>query len=228
MSTAENQVFNPEGFAAPAASEEAFYKQYGLGKNGRMVDDDSTVVARFYKKMVEQTFITKETGVYTEKEVDYINIVVPGNDKMEVDCPVGEQHKRRFPNAWKTYCEGREQERRGTSLDQLTGGMGTKEIVFMHSMNVFTIEDLANVTDTHIGSLGADAREKRERARKMVHSKTEATEAQKIAADQQLQLDEMKKQNGLLSEQLARALAMNEKLVDRVERLESKEKRKDS
>jgi hypothetical protein len=203
--------FNPEGFAMPASSKEAFLKQHVPQ------DDDTGVIVRFYKKMEEQTYITKETGVYTEKPVDYINIVVRGNDKMEVDRPVSDVDKRRFAKSWADYQAGRQAESRGTPLDQLPGGMTPREIVHFHSLNVFTIEDLALVTDQHISSLGTGARERRSKAQAVVAGRQQSSETER-------QLTELKKQNGLLSTQLATALDMNTKLAERLDRLEAAQK----
>jgi hypothetical protein len=87
------------------------------------------------------------------ENVVFIRINIRGNDKLEVHRPANEADKRRFPFAWQEFQKGEAAASRGTHLNKLPG-LDAPTIRTYNAKNVFTVEDLALVTDTHLPNLG--------------------------------------------------------------------------
>lgn len=198
------------GLAGFSAAAKAFIREYVPA------DDDEGAIGTFetvreYKpaksqKMREQaTAAGKEPGPDCEvyEDVVFIRINIRGNDKLEVHRPAREEDKRRFPFAWQEFQKGSAAAERGTALTKLPG-MEPNMTRRYHSFNVFTIEDLALITDTHGPNLGTGWREMRQRAIEYVNSR-------KTSVQHNAEMDELRATMARQGEQLAQALALIER-----------------
>ena len=165
--------FSPDIFSPAASSEKAFLKQYVP------TDDDEGVLATFVKKLEIMPYLSQQAGKEIKEYKEYVRIVVKGDDKKVVFRPITEQDKRRFPFAWQQYQRGEEGALRGTPLSEL---FDTESEIVPHynAMNIFTLEDLAQISDGNMQNLGAGARENRLRAKEYLEK---ATGASKRIAD---------------------------------------------
>lgn len=152
--------FNPESYSS-ASSRDQFVRQY------EVKDDDKGVRAEFYKSPVFQPFKSKEAGREIVEMVDFIRIRVIGNDKSAVERPANEQDKLRFAELWKQYSAGQAQEQSGTPLDQLPGMM-FDTIAHLKTIHIHTVENLAQVTDTHGPNIGLGWRTIRKQAQEFL------------------------------------------------------------
>jgi hypothetical protein len=150
--------FNPEAFGSSTGSQASFLKQYVPN------DDDEGVIATFFVRDEVMPFLSQQAGKEIKEKKQYVRIVVKGNDKNIVIRPVTDQDKRRFPFAWQQFERGESQSAKGTPLSDLFDS--DSEIVpHYHAMNVFTLEDLSQVSDGNLQALGAGARENRLKAK---------------------------------------------------------------
>lgn len=172
----KDEGFDPANFPMPAASMQAFIKQYVPE------DDDSGAIASFE---VVREFKPAKSAAATEaaqkidqmapmveiwEDVIYVRINIRGNDKIEVHQPASDIHKRRFPFAWQEFQRGEQGALRGTHLSKI-GGMEANIIRAFNAKNVFTVEDLAQVSDNNLQNLGSGAREMRSKAVDFVRTK---------------------------------------------------------
>ena len=107
---------------------------------------DSKFYVQFYVRPVMNNFRSSEAGrpIYEEKE--YIRIIVPGDSKTTVDCPVDNIFRQRFEKQYEKFKKGQEQAVDGTPLEmwpQMTVGLCAE----LKSMNVTTVEQLAALDD---------------------------------------------------------------------------------
>ena len=107
---------------------------------------DSKLYVQFYIRPVMNNFRSSEAGrpIYEEKE--YIRIIVPGDSKTTVDCPVDAIFRQRFEKQYEKFKKGQEQAVDGTPLEmwpQMTVGLCAE----LKSMNVSTVEQLAALDD---------------------------------------------------------------------------------
>jgi len=208
----QEQGFNPEYFGAAASSQKAFLKQYVPE------DDDEGVKATFRREREFKPFLSQQKGEEVYEYVDFIRIVVNGNDKLEVDKPACDADKRRFPFAWQQYQLGKEQSARGTPLDEL--GIPGSVVAAYHAKNVFTVEDLSTVSDGNLQGLPAGARDARHRARERVELKKLAQSSGETEVLRK-QLTETQAKNAELEKNLNRAMSALERMEKRLDEQEA-------
>lgn len=153
--------FNPDVFQVAASSQEAFIKQYVPS------DDDQGVLGNFETVKEFKPFKSQQEHKEIFEDETYVRIKIRGNDKLEVFRRCTDVDKKRFPFAWQQFQSGQEQGRRGTPIVQLSG-MDSSMVVGYNAKNVYTVEDLAAVSDNFLGDLGTGARELRYKARQYV------------------------------------------------------------
>jgi len=108
---------------------------------------DSKLYVKFYTRPVMHGFKSSEAGrpIYEDKE--YIEILVPGDSKTKVDCPVNDEFRTRFPKQYEKFKRNEVQAVTGTPLEmwpQITRSM----VAELKAMNVTTVEQLADMADT--------------------------------------------------------------------------------
>lgn len=161
----------------------AFIRQF------QPADDDAGCIATFSTEREFKPFKTNEAkkvaeaagkpfGIMDEvyEDVTYIRINIRGSNLREVHRPIREEDKRRFPFSWQEYQKGAKAAARGTPLNKLAG-MDPSIMRYYGSLNVFTIEDLALVSDLGLQNLGTGAREFRHAAQEWVDSRKPAAES---------------------------------------------------
>lgn len=181
--------------------------------------------AKSQKLRDEAVAAGKEPGPECEvyEDVVFIRINIRGNDKLEVHRPANEADKRRFPFSWQEFQKGEAAASRGTHLNKLPG-LDAPTIRAYNAKNVFTVEDLALVTDTHLANLGTGAREKRQQAIEYVQSIRGSTIVQAQIKESQDAVAQMRETVSAQGEQLSKAMALIEKLTAENERLSQRKK----
>jgi hypothetical protein len=108
---------------------------------------DSKLYVTFYVRPVMNNFQSSEQGrpIYDEKE--YIRIIVPGDSKTTVDCPVTDEFRMRFEKQYTNFKKNITQAVSGTPLEAWTQ-MSVGLCAELKAMNVFTVEQLAGLDDS--------------------------------------------------------------------------------
>jgi hypothetical protein len=107
---------------------------------------DNKLYVQFYVRPVMNNFKSSEAGRPIYEEEEYIRIVIPGDSKTTVDCPVDETFRQRFPQQYDKFKRGLAQAVEGTPLEmwpQMTVGLCAE----LKAMNVTTVEQLAGLDD---------------------------------------------------------------------------------
>lgn len=110
---------------------------------------DHKLFVQFYIRPVMHAVKSAEAGrpIYDEKE--YIKIIVPGDSKTTVDCPVDDTFRQRFEKQYDKFKRGVEQAVTGTPLEmwpQMTVGT----VAELKSVGVHTVEQLAGLSDANL------------------------------------------------------------------------------
>ena len=108
---------------------------------------------RFGKVAKEDKEESLQAGRPVFKEVDYITIAVPGDKTSEVCRPVRPTDKERFRGAWERYNAGHAQAVDGTPLKDWPG-MTRDKVEELAYFKVYTVEQLADVSDTNLRNMG--------------------------------------------------------------------------
>lgn len=109
------------------------------------------VLPRFYRAAQYKPAISQETGVPTSEPIDMIEIRQAG-EKDSVKEIVNELHKRRWPQHWAAYQQGREQIQSGTPLELLFPG-NPEVVEELKRSNVHTIQALVGIPDSSLNIL---------------------------------------------------------------------------
>lgn len=113
-------------------------------------------------------------------ETDFVRIVYPGNRFSVYDQPIktkatgigqdDKAHPDRFPREWAIY-QGRITGRSGTPLDAM--GLAPQDVNHLDKFDVFSVENLAGLTDTAVLVIGNGIQRYRDMARKWLSDNTE-------------------------------------------------------
>ena len=107
---------------------------------------DSKLYATFYVRPIMNNFQSAEQGRPIYDELEYVRIIVPGDSKTTVDCPVTDEFRMRFEKQYEKFKKNLSQAVTGTPLEmwpQMTVGLCAE----LKGMNVQTVEQLAEMSD---------------------------------------------------------------------------------
>ena len=126
--------------------------------NGGQVQfgSDQRLFVEFSSRAVIDEIASTAEGRPRHKQVDYIRIQQPG----ERDCilrPAHDGDRARFRNHWQAYLDGRQSIPDGTQLSVLFP-VNPEIVENLKVDKIFTVEQLAGLTDTQIQNIGMGAR----------------------------------------------------------------------
>jgi hypothetical protein len=178
---------------------------------------DDRLGVMFYLKVVEDAERTLAEGRRCFKEREYVRIMVPGDRSNVVDRPVQvtgvipTDDRLRFSRHYERFKQQKEQAvHDGTplSLWPLIPAALAEEMKFI---NIFTVEQLAELSDTHVGKIPNGQVLKRKAKEFIIALKDQAQVAKLQTAldERDNRIDTMEK---AIAEQAARIEAMLKKL----------------
>ena len=110
---------------------------------------DETLLVKFYIRPYQNQQKSKEAGREIWEDVTFISIKVPGDRDSEVDRPLREGDKNRFPRHWQQFQIRESQEiMEGTPLSEWAGIQGS-QVAELKFLNVVTLEQLIAMSDTN-------------------------------------------------------------------------------
>lgn len=117
-------------------------------EDGKQYADDDKLLVRFESRAVKNEFRSKAEGRPIFEDADYIQIIIPGSRDIS-SFPMDDTYKRRFNKRYSAWLENKENTKvDGTILAELTW-MTKSQIAELNYCNVFTVEQLANLSDTN-------------------------------------------------------------------------------
>jgi hypothetical protein len=139
-----------------------------MGDGSVKIGDDSRLFVQFYPNVVLDHAATAESedGQPVFKTVDYVKIQQPGERDL-FDAPATEEHKHRFPRQWDLYRSGKEQHD-GTPLALMFVGDRAHIAEMLKARKVFTVEQLANLSEDGVSRIGMGARQLVEQAKRFL------------------------------------------------------------
>ena len=110
---------------------------------------DDTLHVRFSGKAVPDEKATLEAGSPKFRDVDWITIIVPGS-RDDVQRPVREHDKSRFPRQWAAYAQGKNQDASvGTPLS-MWPAVTRSQAEELGYFGAKTVEQLAGMADSNL------------------------------------------------------------------------------
>lgn len=143
--------------------------------------------------------------IYREREM--VKIVTPGNMLNIFATEVTDEHRNRWPEAYKAFKDGRDLTTDGTPLEEWPI-LNRAMVAELKHLGFRSVENLANASDTALQTIGKGGYSIRERAKAFLD------DADRIALEEQLA-----HKNDLLEAQVATLTAQVEQLGEMTRRL---------
>jgi hypothetical protein len=170
---------------------------YADFENGKQAEQDAKLLVKFFFKTKEDTSKSAEQGRPVYKDVEYVDISIPGNRGSGVKRPASFKDKQRFPRHYAAFKQRVELPQEGTPLSEwpVISRSMAEELAFH---GVKTVEHMADMSDSIASSFmggqsfKSKAKEWLDRARKDVtesHLAAELDKRDKLIATMQTQLD---------------------------------------
>ena len=119
---------------------------------------DGRLAIKFYKFAELNKEATLAEGREIYKEVDYIKIVVPGDALSEIDRPVYESDKTRFPLQWANYLNRTSAEGKYEGTPLLEWALISRsQAEQLRAAKFYTVEQIASASDQQLQSIGMAA-----------------------------------------------------------------------
>lgn len=150
---------------------------------------------KFYPKWKRNNFLSNKEGKEIGEYRDYVMIICPGQPKSEVHREVRDEDKREYRSEWTAYKEGKEQRISGTPVELLPG-LEQSRADSLKAIYIYTIEQLADVSESAKHAMGMGANDLVNRAKgylqknsaEVASLKQENTELRKIVETMQAQI----------------------------------------
>lgn len=129
---------------------------------------DQGVNVEFYNDSVPSLIQSEQAGHPVFIEKPFVRIMIPGSQNTIIEAPVEDYHKRRFPVQWRKYEAGEKNaEMSGWKLEAWPA-INTAQVKTLKYMNIFTVEQLADISDSACQQVGPGGMELRTRAKAAV------------------------------------------------------------
>lgn len=136
------------------------------------VDSDSTFAntkearnyVKFYRQWVRNNFESKKQNIEVGENQDFVIIICPGQPKSEVRRKANDADKSQYRQEWAAYSDGKEHQVSGTPIEMLPGlanGMADA----LKAVYIFTIEQMAELSDASVQKVGMGGNEIRQKCR---------------------------------------------------------------
>lgn len=119
---------------------------------------------RFYTRSKRSAEKSAAEGRPIFEAVEYVEILTPGDKDTVVDRPVRNLDKYVWAERYAAFRRGAAQDTGGTPLEKWEG-VSQERVRELAFFRVTTVDQLAEVPDSNLRNLGANAREEREKAR---------------------------------------------------------------
>lgn len=164
---------------------------------------DEKLWVKFFAHPVHLAFKSQQEGRPVYESRDYVEIMQPGEPQSVWRGQVTEEHRQRFPRKWDAYQAKREQTQEGTPLPTLFPAE-PHFVSVMHDLKIFTVEQLAALTEHGISRLGLGGRDHVQRAQRLL----EASKGMAGAHRMQAEIDAEKAKVAVLESEMAQLRAL--------------------
>jgi hypothetical protein len=139
------------------------------------------------------------------KGVPFVRIMIPGDKTTEIDQPVREDHKERFPRQWLYYqMKNSEGVMIGTPLQEWHSAepeeFNDRQMAELQILKFQTVEQIATASDSQVQKVGMGAAGLRERARAFLNRKNNVKNTSDLDETKR-ELEELKAQMAMLMDQ---------------------------
>lgn len=118
----------------------------------------------FYTRPVQNNFKTKLEGRPIFEDKEFVKILIPGTTNESPDRPVTSNDIERWPDQYNKFKSKQEQTTEGTPLE-VWPMMTQSRVAELKSLNIFSVDQLAELPEGNISKVGPDAHELKKQAK---------------------------------------------------------------
>lgn len=137
-------------------------------------------LVQFFEKPIEFKKESEREGRPIFKNVTFIRIIIPGGDILE--NKVNDHYKQKYAREWNAWLATKENLPQGMPLSEWPS-LTLSQIEEYKYLKVYTVEQIADASDTLLQRMGANAREMRAKAQAFLKVNEDAAAAQRYAAE---------------------------------------------
>lgn len=140
------------------------------------------VYPQFYIKAAENKVMSREAGRPIFEDQEWVMITIRGDRNSKQDRPVTDQDRSRWPGLYTAFKNGQKLAEFGTPLEHWPM-MTRSDAENMKYHNVYTVEDLAGLSDQAIQTIGMGARDLVEKAKAFIEKAADSAAPQRMAEE---------------------------------------------
>lgn len=153
---------------------------------------------RFFPGTKLNGFQSELQGREVHDDCDMVEILIPGDMRTRIEREVTEADKKRWPDHYKAYREGKKVAVQGTPLEAWSL-VSPAQVRNLKANNIFTVEDLSGLSDAGIQNIGMGGLDLVRKANLWLKSAEGNSEISKVIADNRrlsTEVDDLKRQIG--------------------------------
>lgn len=153
-------------------------------------------IAKFYVHTVQDVARTAATGAYRGRPVDMVRIIIPGDKHNIVERRVKESDKEKYAREYEAFRKMEDYQPDGTLL-QNWPLLSRSQVEDLKYSNIFTVEQLSEVPDNMLSSLGLGGRLLRKHAKAFLETAATGAVSSKLVSENahlQSTVDQLTKQ----------------------------------
>lgn len=128
---------------------------------------EAGVTVRFFNHPMLHGVKSAEEKRQVFVDVPHVEITVAGQDKQKFVGPVNEQHEARFPEEYAAFLKGNQIAKTGTPIEQWPQ-ITPSQVLMMKMLNIYSVEDVATLSDEGVGNINPGGYKLRDDARKFL------------------------------------------------------------
>jgi len=145
---------------------------------------DDILHVKFYIRSVRNDYQSSIAGRDIYTDVEYVEIMTPGNALNIIDTPAREEHKIRFPRQWAVFknSQGDHEQVVGTPLTEWPA-ITRSRAEELKGKKFYTVDQIANASDLQVQHIGMDGYTMRQKAQAFLAQAKDSALAQKQAEE---------------------------------------------
>lgn len=172
-------------------------------------------IPHFFMKAKQDKAQSREQGRPIFRDVEYIEVRIPGDSKTVFVAKVTDEHKQRWPEAYQAFKNGQEVARTGTPLEQWPHPqLSVSKVAELKGLNIYSVEDLAGLNESFLDNIGMGARSLQQAAQAYLDAASGSAEANRIIHEN----EQLRSRVGDLERQVKELAAMAQKEDDKPKR----------
>ena len=173
------------------------------------VRPDGKTIPQFFKMQERDEARTAALGTVKYLEIEMVRIFIPGDKHNVVERRVNDDIRARYPKQYDAWKKTEELAPDGTLIDNWPL-LSRAQVFELKAANIFTLEQLGDVSDNALGNIGIGARQLRAHARAYLEAAQTGKVSSTIISENQALKDQVAMlvtQIGDLSKRLELSLA---------------------